>query len=153
MVSVTTNTLSKLIDHCVWANEQWIGFLAQNFSSDDFLLKLMAHILLGERAWFQRLAGDEPDRDIWRLLSVPELHDLLRRHRMIYDDLLAKNLLRVIAYRRFTGEAYQSSVHDILLHVTLHGAHHRGQMAKHVSIKGMKPINTDFVQFCLTLGI
>ena len=141
--------LSKLIDHCVWANENWIRFLAEGFASDEFLMKRMAHILLGERAWFQRLAGDEPDRDIWKMMTVTELREIHDRHRTRYDDLLRGNLQRVIAYKRFTGEEYQSPVADILLHLALHGAHHRGQMATHVSDKGVKPINVDFVQFCL----
>ena len=109
----------------------------------------LAHILLGERARFQRLAGEEPDRDIGRLLTAAELHDMHAQHRTIYEDLLPGDLQRVIAYRRFTGEEYQSPVVDVLLHLALHGGHHRGQMATHVSTKGPKPINTDFVQFCL----
>ena len=88
----TVTPLSKLIDHCLWANENWIGFLAANSSSDEFLMKRMTHILLGERAWFQRLDGDEPDRNIWKLMSVAELRDMHGRHRMIYDELLRGNL-------------------------------------------------------------
>jgi uncharacterized damage-inducible protein DinB len=87
----------------------------------------MSHILLGEQAWFDRVLGKEPNR-----------------------NLVSGNLDRVVAYRRFTGEEYQSPVADILLHLTLHGAHHRGQMATYVSGKGMKPINADFIQYCLS---
>jgi hypothetical protein len=79
--------------------------------------------------------------------------------RSVYEFALAHvdsgtgNLERVIAYKRFTGEEYQSPVADILLHLALHGAHHRGQMATYVSSKGAKPFNTDFVQFCLLHGV
>ena len=97
--------------------------------------------------------GEEPDRDIWKLMSVLELHEMHSEHRHVYDDLLVGNLERVIAYKRFTGEEYQSPVADILLHLALHGAHHRGQMATYVSSKGAKPINSDFVQFCLLHGV
>jgi uncharacterized damage-inducible protein DinB len=145
--------LSKLIDHSVWANENCVDFLAEGFASDEFLMKRMAHILLGERAWFQRLSGDEPDRDIWKRMTVSELRGMHARHRTMYDELLRGNLQRVIAYKRFTGEACQSQVADILLHLTLHGAHHRGQMATYLSGKGTKPINTDFLQFCLAHGV
>jgi DinB family protein len=48
------------------------------------------------------------------------------------------------------GEEYQSPVSDILLHLSLHGTHHRGQMATYVSGKGAKPINTDYIQYCLS---
>jgi len=145
--------LSKLIDHCVWANENWIRFIDDSFASDEFLMKRMAHILLGERAWFERLSGEEPDRKIWEMMSASELRETHRQHRRIYDDLLSGDVERVVSYARFTGEQYQSPVSDILLHLTLHGAHHRGQMATYLSSKGTKPINTDFVQFCLLNGI
>jgi uncharacterized damage-inducible protein DinB len=145
--------LSKLVAHSVWANEQWISFLADRFSFDEFLMKRMAHILLGEGAWFQRVGGQEPDPDIWRLMSVVELREMHETHKNIYDECLRGSLDRIIAYKRFTGEEYQSPVADILLHLTLHGAHHRGQMATYVSSTGTKPINTDFVQWCLLHGV
>jgi uncharacterized damage-inducible protein DinB len=50
---------------------------------------------------------------------------------------------------RFTGEKYRSPISDILVHLSHHGAHHRGQMAMHISAEGVTPINTDFIQFCL----
>jgi uncharacterized damage-inducible protein DinB len=146
------NTLNKLVDHCVWANGQWIGFVAEAFPGDEFPVVRMSHILLGERAWFQRIAGQEPDPKIWRVIAIPELRELHTQHEGTFRQLLAGNLERVIAYKRFTGEEYQSPVSDILLHLTLHGAHHRGQIATYVSNQGKAPINTDFVQYCLRYG-
>ena len=58
------STLSKLVDHCVWANAEWIAFVADNFPSDEYLVTRMSHILLGEQAWLQRIVGEEPDRNI-----------------------------------------------------------------------------------------
>ena len=75
------------------------------------------------------------------------------RHAALYRELLVGNLDRVISYKRFTDEVYQSPVSDILLHLTLHGAHHRGQMATCVSKQGKPPINTDFIQCCLLHGV
>ena len=112
----------------------------------------MSHILLGEQAWFQRIAGEEPDREIWKTLHVPELRAMHDKHSGIYENVL-RETNRVIAYRRFTGEAYQSPVADIFLHLILHGTHHRGQMATYASSKGVKPIVTDFIQFCRVKGL
>ena len=82
-------------------------------------------------------------------MTLTSLWEEQGRNRKLYNEILKESLDRVIPYKRFTGEEYQSPVADILLHLTLHGAHHRGQMATYVSSKGMKPINTDFVQYCL----
>src|SRR5712691_5650234 len=117
-------TLAKLVAHTVWANGEWITFVDENFPSDEYLLTRLSHILLGEQAWFQRILGQEPDRDIWRTLTVPQLRALHAKYEALYAQLLAGNLDRVIAYKRFTGEEYQSPVSGILLHLTLHGAHH-----------------------------
>ena len=142
--------LAKLTDHCIWANELWIGFISENCPADEYLLTRMSHILLGEQAWFDRISGKEPNRNIWTAITIPSLQEEQQKHRSVYQNLVAGNIDRVIAYKRFTGEEYQSSIADILLHLTLHGAHHRGQMATHVSGRGMKPINADFIQYCLS---
>jgi uncharacterized damage-inducible protein DinB len=141
--------LVKLVRHCTWANGAWIDFIADNCPADEYLLQRMSHILLGEQAWFQRLDGRDPDRRIWNVMAMPELREKQKEHQGIYAESMNGDLGRVIEYARFTGERYQSPVSDILLHLTLHGTHHRGQMAVYVSGKGLKPVHTDFIQFCL----
>jgi uncharacterized damage-inducible protein DinB len=145
--------LTKLIRHCIWANEAWMDFISESCPSDECLMKRMSHILLGEQIWFQRLLGEQLDRDILRIVAIPELRNMLARHRASYDGFLAGNLERVVAFKRLTGEEYQLPVSDILLHLTLHGAHRRGQMATYASGKGLKPANTDYVQYCLLNGL
>jgi uncharacterized damage-inducible protein DinB len=147
------NCLTKLVDHCLWANDAWIGFIAEHAPSDTFAITRMSHILLGERAWFQRIAGEQVDPAVWSPLGFDELRETHRRHRDQYRRLLQGDLERIVPYTRFSGERYQSQVGDILLHLVTHGAHHRGQLATHVSSRGLKPINTDYVQYCLTLGV
>src|SRR6185295_15418513 len=122
--------------YSLWANEAWITFIGDRFPSDEFLLRRMSHILLGEQAWFQRIFAKELDREIWRTMTIPQLTSTLKRHAEHYDRILGSDITRVLAYKRFTGEEYQSPVSDILLHLSLHGSHHRGQMATHVSAKG-----------------
>jgi uncharacterized damage-inducible protein DinB len=142
------NALPKLVAHCEWANNAWRDFIEARAASDDWLRQRISHIMLGERAWFQRIHGKEPGREIWRQLSFSELGQLAEEHHRVYADLLTQDLTRMIAFQRFTGEMYESPIADILLHLTLHGAHHRGQMATHASAVGLTPINTDFVQYC-----
>jgi uncharacterized damage-inducible protein DinB len=145
--------LPKLLHHSSWANEAWIRFVSDACPSDEYLVTRLSHILHGERAWLRRVAGEEPDRDIWSPMTIPHLLEVHGDHRTVIARLLGEDLGRVVSYRRFTGEAYQSSVNDILLHLVLHGSHHRGQMATHASAQGLRPINTDFIQFCLIHGI
>lgn len=141
--------ITRLTEYSCWANAAWIDFIEQHRPSDEFLVRRMSHILLGEDAWFRRIADDAPDRNVWTVLPFDEMRRRLARHREVYETLLRGDLMRVVDYTRFTGEKYRSPVSDILVHLSHHGAHHRGQMATHVSAQGITPINTDFVQFCL----
>jgi hypothetical protein len=44
------SALTKLVDHCVWANGEWIAFVTEHFREDDFCMARISHILLGEQA-------------------------------------------------------------------------------------------------------
>jgi uncharacterized damage-inducible protein DinB len=142
--------LAKLVGHTIWANDAWIRFIEAHCPDDTAIRERISHVLLGERVWFQRIAGEQPDRDIWTVMSVAALHTMQEAHRATYMRLLSGDTARSVTYRRFTGEAYRSPVSDILMHLGVHGAHHRGQLATLASARGLKPVNTDFVQFCLT---
>jgi uncharacterized damage-inducible protein DinB len=142
-------SLNRLVDHCTWANEQWITRLFQATPTESRLHQLMSHVLLSEQVWFQRVAGEPLDTDIWRPLKSDEMRDLHNRNTTIYRDLVDGDLRRDIEYTRFTGEHYCSPVSDIVLHLCLHGMHHRGQMARTASeLKVARP-NTDFINYCI----
>ena len=147
--SEPTHGIKRLTEYSCWANAAWIDFIEQARPSDDFLVRRMSHILLGEDAWFQRIAGVGVDRDVWNILAFEQMRERLARHRDMYESLLRSDLSRVVDYVRFTGERYRSPISDILVHLSHHGAHHRAQMSTHISAQGVAPINTDFIQFCL----
>ena len=54
-------------------------------------------------------------------------------------------LARDVAYTNSKGEPFHDRVDDILLHVVLHGVHHRGQIAAAVRAGGGEPAYTDFI--------
>jgi uncharacterized damage-inducible protein DinB len=144
-----THAIERLTDYSCWANEAWINFIEKVGASDEFLLKRMSHILLGEDAWLRRMAGIAPEANVWIVLTFEQMRERLAQHCDVYESLLRSDLSRVVDYTRFTGEKYRSPISDILVHLSHHGAHHRAQMATHLSAQGVTPINTDFIQFCL----
>jgi uncharacterized damage-inducible protein DinB len=147
--SEPTHGLKRLTEYSCWANAAWIDFIEQVGPRDEFLLKRMSHILLGEDAWFRRIAGGAVDPNVWAVLTFDQMREYLAQHCDVYESLLRSDLNRVVDYTRFTGEKYRSPISDILVHLSHHGAHHRAQMATHISAQGVTPINTDFIQFCL----
>ena len=48
-------------------------------------------------------------------------------------------------YKNSKGEAWTSSVLDVLTHVVMHSAYHRGQIASVMRAGGGTPAYTDFI--------
>jgi uncharacterized damage-inducible protein DinB len=92
--------------------------------------------------------------------SVGPADDVLRREPASYRQRAELDLLRAawreilqnvereskIDYRNSKGEVWSSSVDDILMHVAMHGAYHRGQIATVVRTgSGETPAYTDYI--------
>ena len=50
-----------------------------------------------------------------------------------------------IDYRNSKGEPFSSRVEDIITHVLIHSAYHRGQAALEMRAAGLQPAYTDFI--------
>jgi uncharacterized damage-inducible protein DinB len=57
-----------------------------------------------------------------------------------------------VAYRTSRGEPFTTRLEDILAHVVLHGAHHRGQIALRVREAGGDPAGTDYITYVRRAG-
>ena len=63
------------------------------------------------------------------------------------EELAEARLTAVIRYRNSQGDEFANTVLDILTHVVIHGAYHRGQIAKAIGKAGGKSVNTDYIIF------
>ena len=63
-----------------------------------------------------------------------------------YSDLTAQ-----ASYQNSKGEKFSSRQADILMHVVMHGAYHRGQIAAAIRAAGSEPAYTDFIH-CIRQG-
>lgn len=111
---------------------------------------LLAHALVADRVWLLRLRGEPTDAlALWPSLDARGLRLLARRNADAYAGLLAaladEDLLRTVPYRTLDGERRHSAVADVLEHVLLHGAHHRGQAAAALRAAGVVPPRLDFI--------
>jgi len=145
--------LTRLFDHMAWADDlarQEIARMPEVTPQAARALAIYAHLAASDDVWLSRIEGRAPRYPAWPALSFDEATALrrgavarLREH----AAASAQELARVIAYRTSTGQPYQSSVGDILLHVAVHGAYHRGQLALLAREGEAEPINTDYIRY------
>jgi uncharacterized damage-inducible protein DinB len=129
-----------------WANGEVLKTLRGNGGSERSQ-QLMAHILAAERVWLERLlrvpqsVAVWPDPDLAR--SEMENSNLGRQWSEFLDN--TKDFDESIAYKNTKGESWTSTVVDVLTHVLMHSAYHRGQIASHMREIGQMPAYTDFI--------
>jgi uncharacterized damage-inducible protein DinB len=97
--SEPTHFVKRLAQYSCWANAEWITFIERHAPSDEFLVKRMSHILLGEDAWFRRIRSEPLDPDVWAVLTFNQMRDRLARHRDTFETLLGTNLTSMVGTR------------------------------------------------------
>lgn len=148
---------TRLFDHAAWGNQRVLELLRAQSSVTARAQELFAHILNSERVWITRLHGHDSNAlPIWSELSLDECAALLEEnaaaYRQFIGDLPAAEFSRVLTYRNQTGKQFQTSIADILTHVAMHGAYHRGQITEAVRHAGGEPVGTDFILFTREVG-
>lgn len=144
-------TIQKMFDHLNWANQRMLEAL-QNVEANDEQLRLFTHILNAEQVWATRLQGmDSSKLPIWSDGSVASCTKLSKNNeegfKAILMALVETDLDNVITYNDSKGEAFQSSIRDILIHVALHGQYHRGQINSRLRAAGVESVSTDYIIF------
>jgi uncharacterized damage-inducible protein DinB len=141
----------KLIGHLEWADAAAIDALRTSPGSDATALTVFAHVLGAEAVWLARIAGRPADVAVWPVLSINDCANLAARNaaelNAIVATLTPTDLAREIDYRNSAGKAFRSTLEDILLHVTLHGSYHRGQVALLIRGGDGEPTPTDYIGF------
>jgi len=148
-----------------WANERVVGVLracgaSAPGSGARKATDRLAHLLCAQEVWLSRLGlGEWPEgRTIFPESSSVEglARDaalLAARWAQVCRVLDARLLDEVISYTSTSGAPYDTARRDILLHVTHHGAYHRGQIAVDLKRDGVICPPTDYVAFARTASM
>ena len=109
-------------------------------------VRLLAHIIAAQSLWLARLRGEPPKMVVWPELTIDQCSSELEILRSGWREFLrGVDLDSKIEYRNSKGEPWSSSVDDVLTHVLMHGAYHRGQIATVVRQGGDAPAYTDYI--------
>lgn len=132
-----------------WANEEAARMLRGLDRPDSSMLKVLAHIAAAEVLWLDRIQGRKSEMPVWPELTITEFvgHAVATSNRYLsfLDEISEEEYTRPVAYTNSKGEPWASRVEEILMHVLLHGAYHRGQLAMMVRKAGGQPVLTDFI--------
>ena len=139
----------RLFAYDNWANREVLA-AAKSAQGPEQSLKLLAHILSAERLWLERLLQKAQTYPVWPEFTVEqcdsELQELAERWRVYLAGLGEHGLAETIQYKNTKGETWTSATQDILMHVVMHSAYHRGQIASKMRAAGFTPAYTDFIQ-------
>lgn len=134
--------------HHAWAASTLAEALAQ--TPDPTALRAAAHALAADGVWHQRLTGPATGAfDVWPTLDADGVRHLANATasdwRSLLEALDDAGLGRLVACHNSRGQAFETSVADILDHVLLHAAHHRGQANAVLRAAGATPPSLDFI--------
>ena len=146
----------NLLDHIrrqfsydAWANREVLAVIGMQDGKDARSLHLLSHILAAERLWMERLKLQPQRTPVWPTSDLAQCQAEAGEMSLLWSEYLSalteEQLARTIAYKNSKGEPWESTVGDILTHVILHSAYHRGQIASQMREQGKTPAYTDFI--------
>ena len=146
----TIEHLRELYLYNDWANRRLISFLKT--SKSEKAAKILAHVLVTEKEYFERLYGkDSTGFDFWQTLSIEDSGNLARENHENYERLLKKfddeGLGQIAEYKTSEGEAVKNSYREILTHVLFHSTNHRGQINQAIRHDGFAPPSLDYIAY------
>jgi uncharacterized damage-inducible protein DinB len=141
-------------DH--WANRECLRVMRECRTLPATTLGRLAHILSAERLWLERLRQQKQTMPVWPTSTIEECEMLSDEMGVAWRDYLNTlgpgELDRTIEYRNTKGEAWSNRIEDVLMHVIMHSAYHRGQIAMEMRAAGVVPAYTDFIH-AVRLGL
>jgi uncharacterized damage-inducible protein DinB len=141
--------LRRQFAYDAWANHEVLAAVSGSAHPNPRPRQLLAHILSAERLWLERIRKQPQSLPVWPDFSLDQCEaqsaDLAQFWRNYLGQLPSAGLSENVAYQNSKGEPWASTVQDILTHVLLQSAYHRGQIASHMRAAGEQPAYTDFI--------
>jgi uncharacterized damage-inducible protein DinB len=138
-------------DH--WANRECLAAMRAAGSVSADTVGRMAHILSAQKLWLERMRKQPQSMPVWPSSTLEDCMALAEQMSSAWRNYLTQLGMRLppgslddqVEYRNSKGESWSSRVEDMLTHVLLHSAYHRGQIALQMRASGAEPAYTDFI--------
>ena len=141
--------LRKLYAYDHWANQEVARALQAAAQPSARSVRLLAHVVGTEWTWRSRILPQSKKMAVWPQLTAEEIVREVEELRSAWETYLAAltpdRLTHTAAYTNSKGEHFSNQLGDILMHVVMHSAYHRGQIAADMRASGVEPVYTDFI--------
>jgi uncharacterized damage-inducible protein DinB len=139
-----------------WANREELRALSSHPAPPEQAIRLLTHIIAAQWLWFDRLATNPPRTAVWPETTLDgcsaQLDELEKAWPSYLASLSEADLSKPCTYTNSKGEAWTSSVLEILNQLILHAAHHRGQISLLIRDTGSVPPAVDYI-FAVRKGL
>jgi uncharacterized damage-inducible protein DinB len=156
-------SLQQQFNHLAWANARLVESLRRLSDAEftrvigpglDSVCIKLTHAVDAEWIWLHRIAtglndGDRPDNTRFKSLAaflrwMAEV-DAIRS--TYAAGLTESELVRIVEYTNYAGVRFAQPVREILQHMLMHAAYHRGQAVSGIRALGKQPPETDLIIF------
>jgi uncharacterized damage-inducible protein DinB len=132
-----------------WANREVCAGLKTCAHASARSVRVLAHILSAERLWLERIRQQTQSLPVWPEFSLQQCgaqtDEVAKLWQEYMEHLSEPQLANKVVYKNTKGEPWTSSVEQIVTHVILHSAYHRGQIAAQMRAEENEPAYTDFI--------
>jgi uncharacterized damage-inducible protein DinB len=135
--------IERLFAYDAWANHEEVRHLRSLAAPPAQAIKILSHIIGTEWLFLGRLRGDAKPATVWPDLTLDACEAQINELAEAWP--LEFRRTDIVEYVNSKGEKWTSRADDILTHVVLHGAYHRGQIATIVRGSGETPAYTDYI--------
>jgi uncharacterized damage-inducible protein DinB len=138
--------LHRLLRYDIWANRETLRSLKPRAPSRS--LRWIAHIVGAEYLWLARLRRHDEILPVWPELDLDACGERIDELSRLWPEYLEdahESLTERVPYTNSKGETWTNTVEEILTHVVIHSAYHRGQIASDVRASSGVPAYTDYI--------
>jgi len=136
--------LWRQFDYDNWSNGLILRRLRELDPPPDRSVQLLGHILHTKRMWLLRIQGQKTlGYDLRPTVDLEACAELVEELGPAYAEELSEigtaDMLKGVRYHSRKGIPHHTSLFDILSHVLVHGATHRGQIEEQLREAGCPP--------------
>jgi len=147
----TLESFRRLFEYDHWANLEALASLS-SVADAEKPLRVFGHVLGAAFVWRSRFEQPStPNTQPWPAMTIEAcraaIEDLHKFWVELVGHLTEERLDQDLVYRTTKGVEFSTPIRDVLTHLLMHSAYHRGQVAAAVREAGGKPALTDYVYY------